>query len=609
MSVTSVAIQFTIIDLLSRGVDRIKKRMEGLARSNKEVQNSFDAMARSAKYAAIAGVSTREMYRGLKPGVAAAGDMQEALLRVKGNLAGGVADAKELARQLREVKRNAITISAEAPFSAEDVVNIQNALLKAGVPLMDISGKAGAAFAATALSALSGEAPEAVGDALARIGSQFDLRGGQYGDLADWIVRVDDASATSVPELIQGLRMAGSNAQALGVSAKDSITALGALAPLGERAGSSFNNMLIGMVGVGAEQQRLLKRFKLNFFEDGKFVGLDKATAILKEKFGSIEDDQVRLLLLTKIFGEEGARAANTLISAGKGFGEIQREAAGALGLQDKLSIWAEGFNASMKKLSGTTRSTLATLFDPMLYPLTKIADLANAAIGRIGELAEEYRKLTVAGNVMAGGAVVAGGLATVGLAGAALWYGRKLLKGVGGVKGLFGSAASATAGIAAGKAVEAATGVTPVFVTNWPAGGLGGGTAADIAAGAAGGGLLGKAGALAKGGWKSLAGLATAATATVGGQFALAGAAGYGMGMGINRIGGDLRGKQNLLDDTALGDKIGELLNGIAALFGNEESKRAIEINMAIDQQGRVTTQSNDMKTSTNVNLKRGSF
>jgi hypothetical protein len=54
MSVTSVAVQLTIIDLLSRGVDKIKTRMQSLARANRDTQKLFDRMAKSAKWAAIA---------------------------------------------------------------------------------------------------------------------------------------------------------------------------------------------------------------------------------------------------------------------------------------------------------------------------------------------------------------------------------------------------------------------------------------------------------------------------------------------------------------------------------------------------------------------------
>jgi hypothetical protein len=73
-------------------------------------------------------------------------------------------------------------------------------------------------------------------------------------------------------------------------------------------------------------------------------------------------------------------------------------------------------------------------------------------------------------------GAVTTGGLATLGFGAGALYYGRKVLKGVGGFKGLLGKATSASAGIATGKVVEAATGVKPVFVTNWPDGYMPGG-------------------------------------------------------------------------------------------------------------------------------------
>jgi TP901 family phage tail tape measure protein len=600
-----LAFQMTGISLVEAGARRVRASIDSLGPSAQGVKRDFEQMERSVSRGLKALALTAYAVKQALPGVKASGDLQEAMLRVKGNLAGGAKEAGVLARELAEVKRSAIEISANAPFSAEDVVNIENALLKAGMALPDVTGKAGAAFAATALASLTGSAPELIGDSLARIGSQFDLKGGQYGELADWIVKVDDASATSVPELIQGLRMAGSNAQALGISAKDSITTLGALAPLGERAGSSFNNMLIGMVGVNSEQKKMLAAAKLSFFDKGKFIGLDQATALLRKRFGGMKDDQQRLTVLTKIFGEEGARAANTLIGSAKGFSEIEQAAKTALGLQDKMAIWAEGFNASMKKLGGTTRSTLASLFDPMLATLTKISNLANTVVGKIGAIAEEYKGVTTAVNAVGASAVVAGG-------GYALWQlakgglaGSRVLKGLGGLKGVLGTVTGAASGIAAGKAVEAATGVAPVFVTNWPngfGGGAGAPGAADIATSA---GWLGRFTGLAKG---ALA--AESMTALAGmGAGTIAAAAALVLGTGAAAYGAGTLANDYLIEGTAVGDAIGEQLNRLFAFFGNEESKRAIEINMAIDAQGRVVATSNDMTTKVNPTLNRGNF
>ena len=398
MSVTSIAVQFTIIDLLSRGVDKIRDRMAGLANGNRDVQQSFDRMAKSAKYAAMSGVATYQMAKGLKPAVSTAASLQEATLRVKGNLAGGAKDAADLTAKLREVKKNAIVLSADSPFSAVELVDIENSLLKAGLTLKDVTGKAGAAYAASALASLSGEAPAMVGDSLANIGSMFALEGSQYGELSDWLVKVDDASATSLPALIQGLKMSG--------SIQDALTTLGALAPLGQRAGSSFNNMLIGMQKMPA------------FFQEGKFIGMAAAAKLLRKELGGIEDDQKRLNLLLKIFGEEGGRGANTLINAAKGFDEIEEAAHEALGTAGKMDIWAEGFNASLAKLGGSGKSTIAELFQPALAPLTKLTDKANEFVSAIGKAAAEKKSIANAVSGLSFGSVAAGGLATVGLAG-----------------------------------------------------------------------------------------------------------------------------------------------------------------------------------------------
>ena len=70
--------------------------------------------------------------------------------------------------------------------------------------------------------------------------------------------------------------------------------------------------------------------------------------------------------------------------------------------------------------------------------------------------------------------------------------------------------------------------------------------------------------------------GLAAGLSAAAGGVLA-AGAAGYAAGTWVN---------EKFIDGTALGDKIGEAVARTLALFGNDEAKRALEINLSIDGQ-----------------------
>jgi len=578
-----LTLQLTAIDMLSGVVSRARDHIKSLGAAGKDVKKDFDDMTRhmSAGLKAIS-VSAYALNK-IKPGVAAAAGLQEAMLKVKANLGSGAANAQELNNQLRAVKKTAVEIAANAPFSATEVVEIENALLKAGLAMEDVMGKSGAAWAATALASLTGEAPAAIGDSLARIGSQFSLKGTEYGELSDWIVRVDDASATSVPELVYGLRMAGSNAKALGISAKDSVTALGALAPLGERAGSSFNNMLIGMLGMNREQKKLMRAYGLDFFDKGKFIGLDRATLLLKERFGGIKDDQKRLAVLMKVFGEEGGRAANTFIQADKGFQEIARSAEKAYSIQQKMGVWAEGFSASVKKLSGTVSTTLAAAFEPLLGVLTRVTDLLNGIAGKTGELLGDHPAVAA---LVSGGAA----LGTAGAAGYGLYRmargtaaGRRVLKGVGGVKGLLKGLGGTAVGIAEGKAVQAATGVTPVFVTNWPPGFAAGAPEAPVPGGSVKGAL-----SLAKN-----LGLVTAA-----------GAAGYGVGTLLNRGWG--RAAEAFTGGRYKGEGwLGEMIYDL--LHREKEQKNDIRIDIQVDG-GRIVTRSNGLNNKVTT-MKRGSF
>ncbi len=593
-----LALQITAVDMLSGVVGRAKNSILNLGKAGRRVQKDFEIMERSVTRGLKAIAVSSYALNKMKPGVSAAADLQEAMLGVKMNLAGSAKSAKELTSMLSEVKGTAITVSADAPFSAEDVVKIQNALLKAGMDLKDVAGKSGAAFAATALASLSGEMPELVGTSLARIGSQFKLKGSEYSELSDWLVRVDDAAVTSLPELIAGLRMSGSAAAALGIPVADTVTAVGALANLGDRAGSSFGGFLSGIAGKTPAARKEMKQLNLSFFDKGKFVGMEEAIIRLKDKIGSINDDQEKSKILARLFGEEGSRAANEFLNAAKGFSEIEKSAKDSLSMAEKMSIWGEGLNAALAKIGGTSKSTLATLFDPLLSPLKEFLDLMNQAVGKVGELAEKHKGITAVGAYGMGAATLGlGGYGVFNLlkGGAA---GARVLKGVGGMKGLLGGFGGTAAGIAKGKALEAATGVQPVFVTNWPATLGAAGALGDIAGGKAGklGKLAGKLGKFGKLG----VGAAGIGSTAIAGSAALAG--GYAIGTGINKA---------FIEGTAFGDKIGEVLNRIVAAFGNEESRRAIVINnnLRVDENRRLITETDSMGVEVNNMLNLGSF
>jgi TP901 family phage tail tape measure protein len=611
MGVTSVAIQYSIIDLLSKGVDKIRDRMASLARGNKEVQLSFDRMSRSAKYAAVSGIATREMYKGLKPAVAAAGSLQAEMLGTRAELAGQVKEAKELEGQLKKVKSTAFEVQAWTPFDQSQVVALEKELLKAGAKVEQVIGEQGAAAASSALGTYEGIDPAAMGKKLIGIATPFKLQAGDFMNLADEISRASSASTVGAEEIAETAKYAAPAMAQLGRSTHEMLVLSAVLAQRGIEA---------SMAGTGL-RQFFNAAAKYKVFRDaaGNLLPLEKIIGTLRTRLKSLGEAE-KLNVLTQMFDMRGAPVALALMDDGEAsFRQIEDAMKDSLPLSEKLRIKMEGFNAQWMSLKGTGRSTLASLYEPALAPLTYLVKKTNEFMYALGRASQKSETLGKAVSGISLGGLVTGGLVTAGLGAAALYYGRRVLKGVGGIKGIFSGLGGTAAGIATGKLVEKTTGVTPVFVTNWPAGGgpitatgtgIGAaagtatagaaGTAAETAAGAAGGSLLRKLGAAAKASGKYLAMFAMSPVS----QLSMAGAAGYGAGTLVNKY---------LIDGTAVGDKIGEVLNRIAAAFGSEESKRAIEnhnaisIELNVDESRRIVATTNDMNTK--IDLKRGRF
>lgn len=116
-------------------------------------------------------------------------------------------------------------------------------------------------------------------------------------------------------------------------------------------------------------------------------------------------------------------------------------------------------------------------------------------------------------------------------------------------------------------------------------------------------------AGLLAGSNLKTIGTMGAGAMSTAGAAILAAGAAGYGAGTLIN---------DQLIDDTALGNAIGEGLNRALAWLGNEESARAVavmekqqevsgEIRIKIDQEGRASIAGMDRKSGPHLTADTG--
>ena len=460
-----LAMELTMIDMLSSVAKNAKNQILGLGDAGKQISKDFDRMTHHLTVGAKAIAASVYAINKLKPGVAAAADMQEELHKVEMNLSNSTDNAAALHKQLQAVKDTANFIGQNSPFSAQQIVGMQAQLLKSGIPFQEVTGKQGVTWNASGLAALSGLDPTMVGDNLAKIGQTFGFKKGeQYSELANWLEKSESSAGHDLGALFYGMKMSGNSAHALGISPKDLVSMLTMAAPLGEMAGTSVNRFIDRLAGGHREERKYLKYMGLDLFDSktGKFKGVDHTLDEVRTKFGAISNDRNKLVLFEKIFGEEGKRFAEIVTQSKKSFQDWDSFIGSHKNITEKQEIWSQGFNASWIKLVTTVKSTGASLFDPLLAPLTASNDLVNNMTGKLGAFAEEHKNFAKVISYGAGGAAVGAGV-----------YGLvNIFKGVGLLGSILRSLRSlpgTALGALEGKAIQGATGIQPVFVTNFP--------------------------------------------------------------------------------------------------------------------------------------------
>lgn len=325
------------------------------------------------------------------------------------------------------------------------------------------------------------------------------------------------------------------------------------------------------------------KATRVDFFEtDGSRRDPLAVLRDIKKEYDKLGTDKQRSLFMQKAFGQADLDTIKGLRTLFGG---------------DMLNK-VDQFSQQIATAGGTLKNDLADALDNSVDQVGRLrSELRSAADGfarPINDTLAQFIKFTLdkkenGGLGMDGSDLLLGG---AGLAVGTLAAARYGGKGISALAKRFGGTA---AGVAEGKALEAAAGVTPVFVVNWPGGGMSGpgSLAADAAAAAAGGSAartVGKARSLAvlAGGLpvSAWAGMGTAGLATAGAGVAAAGAGGYAVGSYvinpiINAVTSWATGR-----DQSLGEWIYDALHK-----DTEPQKLDGKIQIEVSQDGQVTS------------------
>lgn len=458
---------------------------------------------------------------------------------------------------------------------------------------------------------------------------QFDLsRPGQALELLDKMVVAGRLGNAELENLSQIFARVGVNAKTAGFDFEQTLGFIEALsmverqperlATLADSTVRVFTNMNY----MKAAQQSTGIRF---YDKDQKRRDPLAVLADVKKKYDGLKTDFQRDSFVQAAFGKadldtiKGIRtllASNNLAEVGKATGLI-KDASGTL---------KRDFGAATRNLVdqfGMLKNDMRTFADGLVTPL-------NETMGMFIQFLRDKKEnggLGMDGKDMlkTSGAIVAGTWALSKVGG-------KYLGNLANKK--LGSLGAGTAiGVAEGKALQYAAGVTPVFVVNADA--IGGGVAADAGkvikdaatnagGAAAGGAAAAKAGMGARlAGWWKLANTPVAKGASYlpmlasrAGFVGAAGAGGYLLGTGINKgmgaiVGASSHGRYK--GDGWLGEMMFDLIHRQGAYAPDrpgQPAKNDIKIDINFDEFLRSTIRTRDMNTSTSINsLPRGNF
>lgn len=374
----------------------------------------------------------------------------------------------------------------------------------------------------------------------------------------------------------------------------------------------------------GRYMKEAQKATGIKFFDaEGSRRDVFAVLADIKKQYDTLTTDEQRASFVQKAFGKmdlDTIKGIRTLLQG------------------DNLSKAGE-FTQQISKAGGTLRKDFSeatqNLIDQAGRMGTKLREAADGFVGPLNKTLAEWMKFTMAdkkdgGLGLDGKDMLLGGGALIAGTALAARYGGRAIGGM--ADKLLKKGGSTAVGVAEGKALQMAAGVTPVFVVNADA--IGGSGAAETgkavkdaitgAGGSAASGAATRAGVgatLAK--WWKLAGTPVAKGASylpmLATRAGFAGAAfggGYLVGTGLNKGMGALTNISSggrYKGDGAIGEMLYDLIHrqGAYAQVGREQQvKNDIKVEINFDEMGRAMVRTRDMNTNTSINtMKRGSL
>ena len=307
--------------------------------------------------------------------------------------------------QMDQLRAAAIEAGASTVYSASDSADAINDLGKAGMSVTDIltGGLTGALNLAASDGMAVGDAAEYMANAL----SMFHLKGSQASQVADTLAAGAGKAVGNVSDFGEALNNCGAQANSFGMNIQETTGVLALFAQngtIGAEAGTQLNSMLMKLSAPSSEAQAEMDKLGISVYDSSeKFVGMANLAGQLKEKIGSLSEEQRHYAMAT-IFGSYATNGATYIMNAGKKGVEDWTKAVSDSGFAaEQAAAKNNNLKGDLENLGGSMESLMISVGEGAQGPLRKMVQGLDTLVDAFAGLPSGVQQTLVVMASLAG--------------------------------------------------------------------------------------------------------------------------------------------------------------------------------------------------------------
>ena len=307
--------------------------------------------------------------------------------------------------QMDQLRAAAIEAGASTVYSASDSADAINDLGKAGMSVTDIltGGLTGALNLAASDGMAVGDAAEYMANAL----SMFHLKGSQASQVADTLAAGAGKAVGNGSDFGEALNNCGAQANSFGMNIQETTGILALFAQngtIGAEAGTQLKSVLMKLSAPSSEAQAEMDKLGISVYDSSeKFVGMANLAGQLKEKIGSLSEEQRHYAMAT-IFGSYATNGATYIMNAGKKGVEDWTKAVSESGYAaEQAAAKNNNLKGDLENLGGSMESLMISVGEGAQGPLRKMVQGLDTLVDSFAGLPSGVQQTLVVMASLAG--------------------------------------------------------------------------------------------------------------------------------------------------------------------------------------------------------------